>query len=158
MGMEAKTKGVGNVLRLVVMHARLLLAVLSVGMLTATTAGAPAQGSRPLRTLYIAKSVASLPQTTFVGARDCVRRPRSCVNGLGGLELVYLTKGKMPATPTTAKVLTDTDCAADRNGISHCSNILRLTSGRAITVRHDHDMMNDPCLSPGERVRIRLLR
>ena len=64
----------------------------------------------------------------------------------------------MPATPTTAKVLTDTDCAADRNGISHCSNILRLTSGRAITVRHDHDMMNDPCLSPGERVRIRLLR
>ena len=87
MGMEAKTKGVGNVLQLVVMHARLLLAVLSVGMLTATTAGAPpAQGSRPLRTLYIAKSVASLPQTTFVGPRDCVRRPRSCVNGLEGLE------------------------------------------------------------------------
>ena len=45
MGMEAKTEGAGNVLRLVVMHARLLLAVLSVGMLTATTAEAPAQGS-----------------------------------------------------------------------------------------------------------------
>ncbi len=129
-------------------------------MLAGTMVGAPAltQASRPLRTLYIAKSGASLPQTTFVRTRDCVRRPRSCVNGLGGLELVYLTKGKMPATPMTAKVLTDTGCAADRNGISHCSNILRLTSGRTITVRHDHSMMNDPCLSPGERVRIRLLR
>jgi hypothetical protein len=67
-------------------------------------------------------------------------------------------KGKLPATPTTAKVLTDTNCAADRNGISHCSNILRLASGRAITVRHDHSMMNDPCVSPGERVLIRPLR
>lgn len=51
--------------------------------------------------------------------------------------------------------MTDTNCAADRNGISHCSNILRLTSGRTITVRHDHSMMNDPCLSPGEHVLIR---
>lgn len=140
--------------------AKLLLALLGAGMLAVTMAGAPAltQASRPLRTLYVASSVNPLPQATFVRARDCVRLPHSCVNGLAGLELVYLTKGKAPATPTTAKVLTDTNCAADRNGISHCSNILRLASGRAITVRHDHRMMNDPCLSPGERVRIRLLR
>jgi hypothetical protein len=76
------------------------------------------------------------------------------VNGTGGRELVYLTKGRMPARATTATVVTDTDCAADRNGISHCANILRLASGRRITVRHDHSMMNDPCLNPREKVRI----
>jgi hypothetical protein len=91
-------------------------------------------------------------------ARDCVRRPRSCVNGVGGLELVYLIKGTMPRSATTATVITDTDCAADRNGSSHCSNILRLASGRRTTVRHDHSMMNDPCLSPRKRVRVRSLR
>jgi hypothetical protein len=48
------------------------------------------------------------------------------VNGIGGRELVYLTKGRMPARATSATVLTDTNCAADRNGISHCANILRL--------------------------------
>jgi hypothetical protein len=79
------------------------------------------------------------------------------VNGLGGRELVYLTSGKMPARATSAIVVTDTDCAADRNGISHCSNTLRLASDRRITVRHDHSMMNDPRLSPGERVLVRTL-
>lgn len=64
----------------------------------------------------------------------------------------------MPARATTAAVLSDTNCAADRNGISHCSNILRLGSGRRITVRHDHSMMNDTCLTPGEHVRVRSLR
>lgn len=108
--------------------------------------------------MYVAKSAGSLPQTRFVRTRDCVRRPRSCVNGVGGLELVYLIKGTMPRRATTATVITDTDCAADRNGVSHCSNILRLASARRITIRHDHSMMNDPCLSPGERVRVRSLR
>jgi hypothetical protein len=72
--------------------------------------------------------------------------------------LKYLTKGRAPARTTTATIITDTNCAADRNGISHCTNILRLASARRITVRHDHNMMNDACLNPGERVRIKLLR
>jgi hypothetical protein len=59
---------------------------------------------------------------------------------------------------TIAIVLTDTNCVADRNGISHCANVLRLASGGRITVRHDHSMMNDPSLNPGERVRITRLR
>lgn len=111
----------------------------------------------PLRTLYVAEFARSVPQSPFVRTRDCVGRPRSCVNGVRGLELVYLIRGRMPAKPTTGTVLTDTDCAADRNGISHCSNIVRLASGRRITVRHDHSMMNDPCLRPGERVHVRRL-
>ncbi len=139
---------------------RRLLGVLGAGAALATAAAAPAlsEPTAPLRTVYVAKSIRSLPQTPFVRTRDCFRRPRSCVNGARGLELVYLTKGKMPAKATTASVVSDTDCAADRNGISHCANILRLASGRRITVRHDHSMMNDPCLSPGERVHVRRLR
>jgi len=139
---------------------RRLFGVLGAGAAFATVVAAPAltEPAAGLRTVYVAKSTRSLPQTPFVRTRDCVRRPRSCVNGARGLELVYLTKGQMPPKATTATVVTDTDCAADRNGISHCSNILRLASGRRITVRHDHSMMNDPCLSPGERVRVRSLR
>jgi hypothetical protein len=133
--------------------------VLGAGAALATAAAAPGQTqqNRPLRTVYVANSVRSLPQTRFARTRDCVRRPRSCINGVGGLELVYLISGKMPTGATSAIVVTDTKCAADRNGISHCSNILQLASGRRITVRHDHSMMNDPCLSPGERVRVRRL-
>lgn len=133
--------------------------MLSAGAVITVVAAASAltQSTAPRRTVYIARSTRSLPQTAFVRTRDCIRRPRSCVNGIGGLELVYVTNGKMPTRATTATVLTDTGCAADRNGISHCSNILRLVSGRRITVRHDHSMMNDPCLRPGERVRVRSL-
>jgi hypothetical protein len=134
--------------------------VLGAGAVVTTLTAAPAlsQPSAPTRTLYVATQRQPLPQTPFVRARDCVRRPRSCVNGLGGRGLVYLTKGRLPRRVTTATVLTDTNCAADRNGISHCANILQLATGRRITVRHDHSMMNDPCLTPGERVRITRLR
>ena len=133
--------------------------VLLAGAAIVAVATAPAQPrvSSP-RTVFVAGAARPLPDTPFVRTRDCLNRPRACVNGVGGLELVYLTKGKMPRRPTTATVLTDTDCAADRNGVSHCSNILRLASGRRITVRHDHKMMNDPCLTPGERVRVRSIR
>jgi hypothetical protein len=123
-------------------------------------AAAPAtlQATSPLRTVYVATSARSLPNTQFVSTRDCLRRPRACVNGVGGLELVYLVKGTLPSKVTTATVLTDTDCSPDGNGISHCLNVLRLGSGRHITIRHDHSMMNDPCLTPGEHVRVRVLR
>jgi hypothetical protein len=129
--------------------------VLLAGASFLTVATASAQPRTAPRTVFVAGAARPVPDTSFVRTRDCLNRPRVCVNGVGGLELVYLTKGTMPRRPTTATVLTDTNCAADRNGISHCSNILRLASGRRITVRHDHKMMNDPCLSPGERVRVR---
>jgi hypothetical protein len=67
------------------------LVLLGALMLVAGTAGAPtpSQASRPLRTVYIAGSVSTLPRTALVRVRDCVRRPRTCVNGRAGLELVY---------------------------------------------------------------------
>jgi hypothetical protein len=111
-----------------------------------------------VRTVYVARSVRALPDTQFVRARDCIGRPRTCVNGVRGLELVFLVRGKMPGHSTTATVLTDRNCAPDAYGISHCLNALRLAGGRRIVVRHDHSMMNDPCLAPGEQVRVRRLR
>ena len=121
-------------------------------------ASLPVQATTPVRTLYVVRSSGSLPNTQFVRTRDCIGRPRTCVNGVGGLELVYLVRGKMPRRATSATVLTDTNCAPDAYGVSHCLNALRLVSGRRIVVRHDHSMMNDPCLVPGERVRVRSLR
>lgn len=137
---------------------RLVAALVAVAAVAALGSHPSAQSARPARTLVVATSARSLPATPFVRTRDCLRRPRACVNGTRGVELVYLTKGRLPRRATTATVLTDTDCAADMNGISHCSNILRLASGRRITVRHDHNMVNDPCLAPGERVRVTTLR
>jgi hypothetical protein len=137
-----------------------LLGVLGAGAVVTTLTAAPglSQTSAPTRTLYVATQRQPLQQTPFIHTRDCMRRPRSCINGVGGRELVYLTKGRLPTRATTATVLSDTNCAADGNGISHCANILRLASGRRVTVRHDHSMMNDPCLRPGERVRMTRLR
>lgn len=52
-------------------------------------------------------------------------------------------------------VLTDTRCNPDRNGVSHCLNVIRLVNGKTILVVHDHMMMLMPCLSPGERIILR---
>ncbi|MGZ4137590.1 MAG: hypothetical protein ACXVPX_08475 [Actinomycetota bacterium] len=57
-----------------------------------------------------------------------------------------------PAGPMMATVLSDANCAPDADGVSHCLNRLRLDSGSELTVRHNHRMIEVPCLSPGERV------
>jgi hypothetical protein len=92
------------------------------------------------------------PANSFVNARDCLRRPHACVNGLRGHEIVYLILGNRLTQTTTATVLTDSNCAPDTNEISHCLNTPKLANGKRITVRHDHNMANDPCLTPGEHV------
>jgi hypothetical protein len=107
-----------------------------------------------IRTVLVVPQGAKFAPRT-VGQRDCIAYPRSCVNGIAGIEVAYAVSGKPPTRTQTGKVLTDTNCQPDSYGISHCTNRIRLASGRVITVRHDHSMMNDPCLSPGERVHIR---
>lgn len=107
-----------------------------------------------IRTVLVVPLGAKLAPRT-AGRRDCIAYPRTCVNGVGGIEVAYAVSGKPPMRTETGRVLTDTNCQADSYGVSHCTNRLRLSSGRVITVRHDHSMMNDPCLSPGERVRVR---
>ena len=63
-----------------------------------------------------------------------------------------LERGVMPAAPTTAEVLSDTDCAPDSAMISRCRNEVRLPDGSTMVLRHPHDMRHIPCLAPGEQV------
>ena len=66
-----------------------------------------------------------------------------------------LLKGRLPDGPVQATVLTDEDCAPDRQGISHCRNAMRLVNGRIVVLRHPHEMHLVPCLEPGETVLLR---
>jgi hypothetical protein len=67
---------------------------------------------------------------------------------------VRLEAGAFPAGGVArATVLTDTNCAPDAEGVSHCLN--EMQAGKAhFTVRHSHRMMEVPCFSPTEEVNI----
>jgi hypothetical protein len=65
-----------------------------------------------------------------------------------------LTQGKLPGGVVEATVLTDEDCAADAEGVSHCRNQLQLPNGKKLTVRHPHRMHDVPCMTLGETVRL----
>lgn len=125
------------------------------GVLTGghSTNGAPSRAGAMRTVLVVAQGARFAPRS--VGRRDCIAYPRGCVNGLGGIEVAYAVSGQASAGAETGEVLTDTNCRPDSYGISHCLNEIRLAGGRVITVRHDHSMANDPCLAPGERVRVR---
>lgn len=125
-------------------------ALLAVALLWPATS----EGGPRLRTVLVADSAKPLPKAPLVSFRDCIGRPTSCANGAAGVVLAYSLKGRPPTKVTQATVLTDVNCEADRYGISHCLNELRLADGRRITVRHDHNMHMYPCLGPGERVRV----
>jgi len=75
--------------------------------------------------------------------------------GAARATVVHVVRGRMPAHRTTARVLTDTRCQPDARGVSHCLNKMRLANGAVIVARHDHRMMDMPCLDPGERVVVR---
>jgi hypothetical protein len=132
-----------------------LAALLSLGAATvarpATVVTAQARGVRTL--LVVPEGFRFAPRT--VGRRDCIAYPRNCVNGVAGIEVAYAISGKPSARSQIGTVLTDTNCRPDSYGVSHCTNKIRLAGGRVLTVRHDHSMMNDPCLAPGERVHVR---
>ena len=49
-------------------------------------------------------------------------------------------------------IVTDTDCDADAEGLSHCRNNIELANGRRITVIDTHEMHRYRCLEPGEKV------
>ena len=63
-----------------------------------------------------------------------------------------LVSGTVPLQPMMATVVSDTNCAPDAQGVSHCDNQLRMNDGTMLTVRHNHRMMDTPCLSPGEHI------
>ena len=73
----------------------------------------------------------------------------------GGVLHGRLVEGRMPHAAMMGEVLSDGDCAADLHGVSHCRNAVRMADGHMIVVRHPHSMASVPCLTPGERIRIR---
>jgi hypothetical protein len=70
-----------------------------------------------------------------------------------GILSARYVSGALPGALTRATVLTDTNCQADGSGLSHCTNDLRAGNAQ-ITIQHDHDMRQVPCLSPGEEVEL----
>lgn len=68
-----------------------------------------------------------------------------------GYLMTNLRAGQLPEGATTATVLTDTNCEADADGVSHCLNDLQI-GNVVVTVQHHHQMHSVPCLSPGETV------
>ncbi len=73
-----------------------------------------------------------------------------------GLLMANLRAGQIPAGATTARVLSDANCAPDADGISHCLNDLQI-GNVVVTVQHHHAMSSVPCLTPGETVRLMTL-
>lgn len=71
----------------------------------------------------------------------------------GDVLLTELVAGTLPSDARTAKVLTDSNCAPDQNGVSHCLNELEIGATK-VTVQHHHDMRSVLCLSPGETVTV----
>lgn len=109
---------------------------------------APAAG----RTVIVAKGGEPLPATPFYALRDCLGSPTTCQNGAEGIVLTYEMDGVTPGNAVAGTVLTDENCEPDRYGVSHCVNRIALAAGGELVVRHDHNMGNDPCLAPGEKV------
>jgi hypothetical protein len=90
-----------------------------------------------------------LPASALAGGNLRVDRPSK---GAGAkVTTVKLLRGAV-ARETRAVVLTDTRCAPDARGVSHCLNRMRLANGMVVTAQHDHTMAAMPCLSPGETV------
>lgn len=72
-------------------------------------------------------------------------------NGADGIYVVNLISGSIEGE-VEGTVLTDTDCAADDEGISRCNNEIELDDQEEVTLVKPHNMQNYRCLSPGEKV------
>lgn len=62
--------------------------------------------------------------------------------------------GAQPTAVSTAVVETDENCAPDTNGVSNCTNRLRMSDGALMVIAHPHRMSEVPCLAPGETVKV----
>lgn len=81
-------------------------------------------------------------------------------NGAGGRYVVNVIAGSPAAVAahgTIGTVLTDSDCAPDAEGLSHCHNMIALAGGATITIQDNHQMSRHRCLRPGETVRVAAL-
>jgi hypothetical protein len=122
------------------------LGIVAVGVAVGLTVAAPKDRAQPTGAPHY-PAVGSDTRTLVVAAAGT-----SEVSPVGGPMYASYLDGTMPAGPMMATVLSDANCAPDAEGVSHCLNRLRLDGGGELTVRHNHRMIEVPCLSPGERV------
>jgi len=75
-------------------------------------------------------------------------------SGRDGLYLLQVVSGPTPARGAQIEgtVTSDTNCAPDAQGLSHCRNGIELGSGVRLEIVDTHAMMQQPCLVPGQRV------
>lgn len=75
-------------------------------------------------------------------------------NGQDGRHLLQIADGSALPTVLAASgvVVSDTQCAPDAQGFSHCRNAIELANGMRITVIDTHMMSRHPCLEPGQRL------
>ncbi|SEQ95865.1 hypothetical protein SAMN05216232_3805 [Virgibacillus subterraneus] len=75
-------------------------------------------------------------------------------NGANGTYTVNLISGDF-GQESEGKVLNDTDCTPDEEGISRCHNDIELVdSDKEVTIVNPHNMKNNRCLRPGETVHL----
>lgn len=77
-------------------------------------------------------------------------------NGSGGKYTLQILEGTLPeaGTSVTAKVLSDSNCAPDEEGINHCENVIRMPDGSKLKGIDNHRMSVNRCLLAGEKVTI----
>lgn len=131
----------------------LLLAVIAVAVAatrpaattSAESAPPPAQAAVPH---FIDPQAPGAPRTVvFGGPGDALPG----TSNAAGYLMANVRQGQIPAGATSATVLSDSNCAPDADGISHCLNDLQI-GNTVVTVQHHHAMASISCLSPGETV------
>ncbi len=75
-------------------------------------------------------------------------------NGLHQPRLVEVIQGHISGA-MTGVVKTDTDCAANNTGLSHCHDIILLANQKRITVIYTHNMNLVKCLAPNQTVTVK---
>jgi len=74
-------------------------------------------------------------------------------NGANGFYQVNLLTGSFEGE-VEGIVRSDTDCKADKEGVSRCHNKIDLDTQNKITIVNPHNMQKNRCLKPGETVRL----
>nr|WP_319516856.1 hypothetical protein [uncultured Cohaesibacter sp.] len=80
-------------------------------------------------------------------------------NGSGGKYTLQILEGTLPEAgkSVTAKVLSDSNCAPDEEGINHCENVIKMPDGSKLVGIDNHRMSVNRCLRAGEKVTISML-
>jgi len=74
-------------------------------------------------------------------------------NGANGIYEVNLLSGTFEGE-VEGIVRSDTDCKADKEGVSRCQNEIDLDTQKKVTIVNPHNMRKNRCLKSGETVRL----